>query len=77
MCAGNKDLDGKDATKAELSVDAKRARKADRNLKKRWYVIQGYSGHEKRIKMQIEERIKLDGLEHLFGIILIPSEKVI
>ncbi|MBK2125565.1 transcription termination/antitermination protein NusG [Fangia hongkongensis] len=45
--------------------------------KKRWYVIQAYSGYEKRVKTQIEERIKLAGLEDLFGDILVPTEEVV
>ncbi|WP_116963634.1 transcription termination/antitermination protein NusG [Fastidiosibacter lacustris] len=45
--------------------------------KKRWYVIQAYSGYEKRVKAQIEERIKLEGLDHFFGKILVPTEEVV
>lgn len=45
--------------------------------KKRWYVIQAYSGYEKRVKSQIEEKIKLEGLDHLFGKILVPTEEVV
>ncbi|MFZ9034721.1 MAG: transcription termination/antitermination protein NusG [Francisellaceae bacterium] len=44
---------------------------------KRWYVIQAYSGFEKRVKTQIEERIKLAGLESYFGDILVPTEEVV
>ncbi|WP_119344120.1 transcription termination/antitermination protein NusG [Facilibium subflavum] len=45
--------------------------------KKRWYVIQAYSGYEKRVKNQLEERIKLEGLEDAFGEILVPTEEVV
>lgn len=43
----------------------------------RWYVIQAYSGYEKRVKMQLEEKIKLAGLEEHFGQILVPTEEVV
>lgn len=46
-------------------------------MAKRWYVVQAYSGYEKRVKNQIEERIKLHGLEDLFGQVLVPTEEVI
>ncbi len=43
----------------------------------RWYVIQAYSGYEKRVKMQLEERIRVYGLEDQFEQVLVPSEEVI
>ena len=62
----------------EASQDRPLNDKADANkTSKRWYVIQAYSGYEKRVKMQIEERIKLAGLEDLFGQILVPTEEVV
>ena len=33
----------------------------------KWYVIQAYSGYEKRVKLQLEEQIKLAGMEDSFG----------
>lgn len=47
------------------------------HTKKCWYVIQAYSGYEKRVKKQIEERIKLAGLQDIFGEILVPTEEVV
>ena len=46
-------------------------------ISKRWYVIQAYSGYEKRVKSQIEERIELAGLADFFGDILVPTEEVV
>jgi len=46
-------------------------------MKMRWYVIQAYSGYEKRVKTQIEERIALAGLQDSFGDILVPTEEVV
>ena len=42
-------------------------------MTKRWYVVQAYSGYEKRVKQQIEERIKLHGLESFFGKVLVRN----
>lgn len=57
--------------------DTSETRAKQSTSKKRWYVIQAYSGYEKRVKAQIEERIKLAGLEALFGDILVPTEEVV
>lgn len=42
----------------------------------KWYVIQAYSGYEGKVKLSLEERIKQNGMEELFGEILIPKENV-
>ena len=42
----------------------------------KWYVVQAYSGYENKVKLALEERIKQEGLESLFGEILIPKENV-
>jgi len=44
---------------------------------RRWYVLQVYSGKEKKIKFDIEERIKIKRLNSFFGKILVPTEKII
>lgn len=43
----------------------------------RWYVIQAYSGYEKRVRTQLQERIKLNGLDDYFGQVLVPTEEVV
>ncbi len=43
----------------------------------RWYVVQAYSGYEKKVKTLLEERIALHGLESKFGEILVPTEEVV
>jgi transcriptional antiterminator NusG len=43
----------------------------------RWYVVQAYSGFEKRVKEALEERIKLAGLIDQFGKIMVPTEEVV
>lgn len=43
----------------------------------KWYVVHTYSGFENKAKKALEERIKLERLEELFGEIMIPMEQVV
>lgn len=43
----------------------------------RWYVVQAYSGFEKKVKEALEERVKLAGLSNHFGKIMVPTEEVV
>ncbi|HMI77007.1 MAG TPA: transcription termination/antitermination protein NusG [Buchnera sp. (in: enterobacteria)] len=45
--------------------------------KKKWYVIQSFSGFESRVEQSIKEHIKRNNMENLFGNIMVPSEEVI
>jgi transcriptional antiterminator NusG len=53
------------ATTAAVTVD------------KRWYVVHTYSGYENKAKSALEERIKRERMDPLFGRILIPTEEVV
>ena len=44
---------------------------------KQWYIVHTYSGFEHKVKLALEERIKAEGKQSLFGQILVPTEKVI
>jgi transcriptional antiterminator NusG len=46
-------------------------------MSKNWYVIHAHSNYEKRVKSSLEERIVLNGLEDMFGQILVPTEEVV
>ena len=46
-------------------------------IKLRWYVVQAFSGYEKRVAQTILEHIKIKGLEESFGEVLVPTEEVI
>ena len=46
-------------------------------MAKRWYVVQAYSGFEKRVQTTLLERIKLHEMEEHFGEILVPVEEVV
>lgn len=41
-----------------------------------WYVVKVQSGREESIKEAIERKVKIEGLQHCFGQIVIPTEKV-
>ncbi|RYE81791.1 MAG: transcription termination/antitermination protein NusG [Myxococcales bacterium] len=45
-------------------------------MAKKWYVIQTYSGYEKKVKSSLIEHMRLKGMEDRFGEILIPTEAV-
>ncbi len=44
---------------------------------KQWYVIHTYSGHEKKVKNNLEKRIASTGMESKVGRILVPTEEKI
>ncbi|WP_343182562.1 transcription termination/antitermination protein NusG [Buchnera aphidicola] len=45
--------------------------------KKQWYVLQTFSGFENRIVKEIKKQILSSKIQHLFGEILVPGEKVV
>lgn len=46
-------------------------------MEKKWYVVHTYSGHENRVKSVLEEKVRAEGKQELFGEILVPTEKVV
>jgi len=44
---------------------------------KRWYVVHAYSGMEKSVARNLQERIEREGLQPYFGRILVPTEEVV
>jgi transcriptional antiterminator NusG len=46
-------------------------------MSQRWYVVQSQSNFENKVKLALQERIVREGLEELFGHILIPTEEVV
>lgn len=46
-------------------------------MKKRWYVVNIYSGYEKKVISDLKNRIKIYSLEKSFGKMIVPSEKKI
>lgn len=45
--------------------------------KKRWYVVQAFSGYEARVANSLREHIKMHGMEDKFGEVLVPTEEVV
>lgn len=45
--------------------------------KKRWYVIQAFSGFEGRVAQSLREHIKLHDMEDSFGEVMVPTEEVV
>jgi len=43
----------------------------------RWYVVHAYSNYENKVKLALEEKIELEGLQEHFGKILVPTEEVV
>ena len=43
----------------------------------KWYVVHAYSNFENKVKSSLEDRIKLNSLEHKFGKVLVPTEEVV
>ena len=44
---------------------------------KQWFVVHAYSGREAFVKQELQQRITREGLEDLFGEIMIPTEEVV
>ena len=51
--------------------------KKPQNPNAKWYILQAYAGYEGRVEQTINEKLKIEGLEHLVDEIFIPSEDVI
>jgi len=43
---------------------------------KRWYVVQVYAGFEEAVKSDLTKRIQDEGLQEIFGQVLIPSARL-
>lgn len=43
----------------------------------KWYGVHTYSGFENKVKVNLEERVRMLGVEDQFGDILVPSETVV
>ena len=47
------------------------------NPNAKWYILQAYAGYEGRVEQTINEKLKIEGLEHLVDEIFIPSEDIV
>ena len=62
-------------TKVEEPEDE--ASKKPQNPNAKWYILQAYAGYEGRVEQTINEKLKIEGLEHLVDEIFIPSEDIV
>ena len=46
-------------------------------MAKRWYVIQAFSGYEKRVQKSLQERVERFDMQDYFDRILVPTEEVV
>ena len=46
-------------------------------MSKKWYVVHTYSGHENKVKMNLEKAIHSAGMEEAFGQILVATEEFV
>lgn len=68
-----------DIEKSETQVEAPKdeASKKPQNPNAKWYILQAYAGYEGRVEQTINEKLKIEGLEHLVDEIFIPSEDIV
>ena len=46
-------------------------------MARHWYIVHTYSGFEEKVKINLQERIRIADQEDLFGEILVPKEQVL
>jgi transcriptional antiterminator NusG len=46
-------------------------------MSKHWYVVHAHSGFEKSVMRALREKIRISGIQDLFGEVLVPSEEVV
>jgi len=51
--------------------------KQGNDMEKKWYVVHTYSGHENKVKANLEKAIHAAGLEDSFGQILVATEEFV
>ena len=64
---------------SDTQVDApeNEAPNKPQNPNAKWYILQAYAGYEGRVEQTINEKLKIEGLEHLVDEIFIPSEDIV
>jgi transcriptional antiterminator NusG len=61
----------------EVQAEVEQKEEVPENPKARWYVINAYSGHEKRVAELIQQRIDIAGLNKYITQILVPTQNKI
>ena len=64
-------------SETQVEVPEDEASKKPQNPNAKWYILQAYAGYEGRVEQTINEKLKIEGLEHLVDEIFIPSEDIV
>ena len=64
-------------SRMESAVGGTAAAGTGRRMDKKWYVVHTYSGHENKVKTNLEKAIHSAGLEDQFGQILVATEEFV
>ena len=74
-----KKVDEKDKKENEVNDAEMQNNEEDKpkNTKQKWFVINAYSGHEKRVADLIRQRIDIAGLSELISEIVVPTQNKI
>ncbi len=62
---------------SEVEMESQEQQEVTTQNKKRWYVLQAFSGFESRVAITLREYIKQHQMEDQFGEVLVPTEEVI
>ena len=64
-------------SETQVEVPEDEASKKPQNPNAKWYILQAYAGYEGRVEQTINEKLKIEGLEHLVDEIFIPAEDIV
>ncbi len=73
----NEEVPVVDNEKAESEASEDEVPKKPQNPNAKWYILQAYAGYEGRVEKTINEKLKIEGLEHLVDEIFIPAEDIV
>jgi transcriptional antiterminator NusG len=65
-----------EAAAEDATAKAEAPAAEDPGLPKRWYVVHTYSGHENKVRENLQKMIRASVLEDHFGQIVVPTEEV-
>lgn len=66
-----------DKAKSEQVETVKAEKKKSENPDQKWYIVNSYSGHEKKVANQIMQRVKVNALEDEITEVLVPTQNKI
>ncbi len=76
MELGQEGISKKEEVLAEKEVEFKEAIKDEKAPKKRWYIVHSYSGHENKVKVNLEKRIEYMNMADKIFRIEVPQKTI-